>query len=170
METFVYLDGFGGICNIISENEINYNSYGIRLNYSDHNLIFENNIHYNKFYGIYLDNSDYVEIVNNKINKNRHGINVLNSINNDMLTNTMKSNYYGIYFTDSHKNRVFNNTISNCVKCFVEKGQCIDNTFEDNICHEQAILNEWIILGIVLSASAVGLIGFFWIINRRKRQ
>jgi parallel beta-helix repeat protein len=170
LKTFVHHDGMRGIYNIISENEINYNSYGIRLNYSDHNDIFDNDVKSNNYYGIFLDNSDYTLISRNIINNNYHGVNVLNSINNDLLTNTINNNYCGIYFTDSHKNIVFNNTILNSVKCYVENGRCIDNTFEDNICQESLVLNEWIILGIILTASAIGLASLFLIINRKKKR
>lgn len=52
----------------------------------------------------------------------------------------------------------------------MEKARCIDNTFEDNLCQESLILNEYIILGIVLIASAIGLVSFFWISNRKKRN
>ena len=170
IKTFIYWEGMRGIYNIISQNDASYNSYGIKLKYSDHTNILNNILNYNTNFGIFLNLSDYNVVTGNTINNNRHGVNVLNSINNNFLTNKLNNNYYGIYFIDSHKNTVNHNTILNSIKCFVEEGQCIDNTFENNTCQEQPILNEWIILGIVLFISGVGLIGFFLIINRRKRQ
>ncbi|MFX1388486.1 MAG: nitrous oxide reductase family maturation protein NosD [Promethearchaeota archaeon] len=170
LETFIYSDGFRGLYNTISENKINYNLYGIRLDYSDHNQINKNEIKQNKYHGIQFNNSDYLEIYGNEIDNHQRGINILNSINNDLSSNIMKSNRYGIVFTDSHKNIVYNNTILNSVKCFVEIGRCIDNSFEDNTCQELPAINEGLILGILLLSSALALLVVYWIVNRSKRN
>ncbi|MFX1327538.1 MAG: NosD domain-containing protein [Promethearchaeota archaeon] len=165
-----FSEGIANKDNQISENIIHNNSWGIFLKYSSNNEISNNSIKKNQYSGIYADNSDYLNISWNIINENHYGINISECIWCIIELNTINNNYYGIFLRDSHKNIIFKNTLLNNKKCFVESEDCIDNTFEDNICKELENPNIWIIPTIIISVSSVGLIGTIWLIMRKLRK
>jgi parallel beta-helix repeat protein len=87
--------------NIISNNTIMSNKYGIRLITSTSNIIENNLILDSTDTGLYLEYSTYNHVNNNTCSNNEIGIEITDgSYNNQILNNIIDSNYYnGIYIS-----------------------------------------------------------------------
>lgn len=113
----IYLDyssGVPGTGNLIRNNNIANNYYGIYLTNSLNNIITGNIITDND-YGIYLEYSSNNSIDNrifeNIITSNGIGILFEGSLLNDIAGNIMSDNSYGVYFEYSSSNYIFQNII-----------------------------------------------------------
>lgn len=150
----------------ISENQVNNNSYGITLNYTDFNLIVNNIAINNELSGIELYESDYINILRNQIDGNYYGINIHESLNNKLRQNLINYNFYGISLTSSHGHQISNNSLNQNEVCMIENNNCIDNIYEDNDCNE--VGNKgigWIVLTVMTTTLLLGLtliIAIFW--------
>jgi len=121
--------------NNISANIANDNYDGIILKYSDNNNIAGNTANNNYFDGIILKYSDNNNITGNTANNNKDdGIYLDYSDNNFILANNINNNMEGIIFYSSSYNTISNNILIGNNDCFTEKGDCIGNIFENNIC------------------------------------
>lgn len=119
--------------NIISDNILGNNGYGIQFEYSHNNVVFRNKI-MNDGYGIYLydsfdidiyentiiDNSIGIQlhhhskdnvIYGNDITNNEQGINLNVSSYTDIYWNIITDSHYGIYSYDSSNNDIHDDNI-----------------------------------------------------------
>ncbi|MCK5560846.1 MAG: right-handed parallel beta-helix repeat-containing protein, partial [Thermoplasmata archaeon] len=105
-----------GSYNMIYNNNISNNWYGLDLKQFSRSEIIANKISMNTYYGIYIDGySDHNTIEANNISENQYGIffDVTPSFNT-IKRNNVITNYYGITFTRSSNNKIaFNNISSN---------------------------------------------------------
>lgn len=96
----------------VSQNIIRKTNDGIRLNYSDNNMISENIVFSVSFGGIVLAFSSDNIISNNEVSLSYYGIYFYSSSNNFALSNVLSLNFYGVYLYFSTNNNVSSNTIS----------------------------------------------------------
>jgi len=148
---------------------------GIYFEYVDYSLIqnvYSRRHNGSDYYsGVYLDNSDFNQIVNNICQENNRGICPTNSNNNTIsgntcqgndgvgiyffingnntiIGNTCQENSYGIYLVDSNSNTIIGNTC-------LENSQAADNTYDNiflggsdynlianNVCRQGALGNK----------------------------
>jgi len=119
--------------NLISEEIINGGDWGIYLLWANNNTILRNTIK-NVLDGIWLENSDYNDIINNSITLNQAA---------------------GIILDYSSYNRIIGNKIQNHAAgyCIVERNDCIGNIFENNVCTREVPtvsgFNYLIVIGII---------------------
>ncbi len=87
---------------------------GIYMYESFNNTVYDNNIETNEI-GIFIANSDYINISDNRIfESTASGISLYYSNNNTMSKNEVNENFdEGIYLQYSLNNTIFNNTINN---------------------------------------------------------
>ncbi|UCF11608.1 MAG: right-handed parallel beta-helix repeat-containing protein [Thermoplasmatales archaeon] len=100
--------------NIITENLIINNFYGITLYHSLNNIITENTIQNNNHCGIYMSRSSYNTIIGNTIQYHPYnGIGIYDySDNNTIQCNSLTNNdYCGCNIRTSSNNTIINNTI-----------------------------------------------------------
>ncbi len=118
--------------NNITSNNISNNDYGIwPLTGSNSNIVINNTIRLNRWWGIYLEESEYNFFSDNDISNNGNGINLEESDSNYFSYNVISDNWYGmelysssnttilgniflnddLYVYDSYQNTVFNNTV-----------------------------------------------------------
>jgi len=100
--------------NLISEEIINGGDWGIYILWANNNTILRNTIN-NVNQRIWLEDSDYNNIINNSITLNQAA---------------------GIILDYSSYNRIIGNKINNYATgyCIVERNDCIGNIFENNVC------------------------------------
>ena len=107
----VYLSNsdYSRIENIIASN----NYEGIRLGYSNNNILVDNTASSNNDFGIYLYYSSNNIIEDNTVSSNNYeGIFLGSSNNNTIENNTASNNHDGIYLYYSNNNTIENNTAS----------------------------------------------------------
>ncbi|RLI18310.1 hypothetical protein DRO44_01495 [Candidatus Bathyarchaeota archaeon] len=97
---------------IIDQNIISQTNDGIRLNYSNNNVISENEIFLASFGGIVLTSSTENVISSNNISACNYGTYIYTSDTNFVSKNMYSSNLYGIYLYSSTNNIIEGNTIS----------------------------------------------------------
>lgn len=85
---------------------------GIRLNFSDNNVISGNKIFLSSFGGIVIASSADNMVSNNNISGCQWGIYMYASNNNFILNNMLSENFYGIYLYSSINNLILGNTVS----------------------------------------------------------
>jgi len=122
--------------NIITDNNIIMNCYGIHCDHSYYNDIKHNNIDQNSFFGIkfewgrynnisynnvtnsdddgirFMDSSKFNVIYNNLISSNDAGICFWNSNNNTISENNIHQNHQGIHFYKSCMNIIYKNNVT----------------------------------------------------------
>ena len=107
--------------NVISENSINNQGQGIQVgtfnSLADNNIIRNNRIGYNK-YGIDVDSSDGLTIEDNSITYNWYGIYLDGSTDSTITRNIVTDNgyqdqYAGIFLSGSQNNLIYNNYFDN---------------------------------------------------------
>ena len=99
--------------NILDNNNINLNSYGVYLDRSSNNNLTENKISSNT-YGVYMvfSNSNNNLIKENKISSNSYGVYFISSTSNDIIENNLSSNNYGIYLYAAGGNNLRGNSLA----------------------------------------------------------
>jgi len=110
----IYLIGmfFSTSHNVIQENIVESNSWGIDLIYSDHNVIRQNTLNGNNNASIFLFFSDYNSINENKVaNNGQLGIALLVSHHNLVNENKVTNNGIGIGLSGSGWNTVEANNV-----------------------------------------------------------
>ncbi|MFX1499739.1 MAG: NosD domain-containing protein, partial [Promethearchaeota archaeon] len=90
--------------NLISQNSINNNFCGIRLNITQHTDVINNSISNNQISGIEINQGSMDNISNNEINENYYGIRILHSQNSNIFQNIINHNHYGVYLNSSEGN------------------------------------------------------------------
>jgi|GEM_PF-1793942 len=125
--------------NIIRQNNITDNSYGIYLGSARHNSISGNTLAANRYYGINVDISSYYNSISgNTIEDNEYGIYLRQSFNSSISGNIIAANEgYGIRLSGfmtmySSYNTISGNTIVNGGTGILISGQCSSNTFYHN--------------------------------------
>jgi parallel beta-helix repeat protein len=100
--------------NIIKNNSIKYNSYGIDVDLSHYNTISDNTVYYNGV-GFSFDSSNSNFIIKNIIQYGMNGIYLSESSNNNISCNIIQnSNFNGIYLLYSQDNILKDNEMFNC--------------------------------------------------------
>ena len=110
--------------NILDNNTLKSNNYGIYLSHSANNKLLNNRISNNNLNGIRLRASGNNTINGNTVDSSKCGINLgkgfdphanpIPSKNNIIINNTINSNQWsGIYLSDSSNNTITNNAILN---------------------------------------------------------
>ena len=100
--------------NIIYDNNISDNSYGIYSTYSQNNNFSQNTFLSNSGYGIYLNSVSDSVIFGNIFLFNSCGLRIKSSKNNEVFRNQFTDNQKGMYFCCSARyNTVFYNVFSN---------------------------------------------------------
>ena len=134
-EEGIYLQG-GSRYNLIANNTVEYNLYGIRFTYGNYNNVSGNVVANSRSKsGIVLKKSQHNNIVDNIVNSNhRSGIALWSqSSYNNISNNTLSSNNVsGISFDASAQNRVLNNTINSNLDYGVRLYRSSKNMFENN--------------------------------------
>ncbi|MFX1364628.1 MAG: nitrous oxide reductase family maturation protein NosD [Promethearchaeota archaeon] len=152
--------------NLISQNSINNNFCGIRLNITQDTDVTNNSISNNQICGIDVNSSTRIDISTNEINKNYYGIRMIESAACDILQNTINHNHYGVYLNSSIGIDILQNTLHHNRICYFETDDCIGNSYQDNDCIETK--NRGLdyllplILGIISLSSALGLAIFLY--------
>ena len=159
--------------NLISENVVSNNTWGITLDHSDLNVVVDNYVDNNKENGIYLNNSDYTYVLRNNITNNYHGINTINSNRNQVSTNRVTDNYYGVSITNSHNNDIINNTFHDNEVCYRKDDLSTNNRFENSGCKElddsgRILIIGSIWIGVVLSFG-ISFLGVLYYKKKRKK-
>jgi parallel beta-helix repeat protein len=97
------------------DNIITHNTYGIYLEDSSSTAIYDGNrIADNADDGIYVKDSDQINIFENTISSNRCGINISRSTSTDIFWNTIERNKHGIYLYYASSSDIFlNDVVSN---------------------------------------------------------
>ncbi|RLF58603.1 MAG: hypothetical protein DRN27_04935 [Thermoplasmata archaeon] len=123
--------------NIVSGNIASNNNNGIYLHSSNNNTVSYNNAHYNNFSGINLwTNSNNNHISSNNISNNSVGISLYESCcNNNIAGNNASNNEYGIDIEDSSNNNIIleNNVCSNDNVGIYIIINCSNNLIDGNI-------------------------------------
>jgi parallel beta-helix repeat protein len=97
--------------NIVNENEMSDNWYGIEIDSSSDNIVSDNSI-VNSYYGIALDwSSDYNFVEKNFIRSNTYGIAIFGSSMNSLSENNLMNNYNGVYLEWATNNEISGNEI-----------------------------------------------------------
>jgi parallel beta-helix repeat protein len=106
------IDGIdlGKTNNIIKNNYIFENVYGIKLEDS-HNNTIKNNIISDNVGAIFISKCDSIEINANNISKNNGGVILMDSGNTTINSNEIFKNNYGIYLKRSRDNNIIGNDI-----------------------------------------------------------
>lgn len=121
-------------------------------------------------YGVFLNNSDNVEINNNIVTGNGYGIKLLNSDYNTIESNNINNNTRGIGLTASDENTIESNDIVENNQEGIEANTfCIHNTISENFIDdngEQGIFAEYdsqirIIRNTISNNHQQGMIYFF---------
>ncbi|MCK5300946.1 MAG: right-handed parallel beta-helix repeat-containing protein [Thermoplasmatales archaeon] len=125
--------------NIIRDNIIISNEYGIFQLSSHYNNISNNKIYNNKEYGIYLlSNSNYNKITDNVFSLNSCGIRIKGSRYNELNRNIFQGNQKGVYFCcGAQQNIVYNNVFINNSLWHAQ------DTVGDNYWNYEEIGNYW---------------------------
>lgn len=143
----------GGSNNLVEDNTLVNNGYGVTLSYSNDNKILKNYIQDSDLYGIYLWDSDNNYISENEINHcgyyagGYHGIYIsesaspsyVDSINNTIQYNNVYNNRKsGIYINSCDNNTLFGNFLENNVEYGIylfdsDDVNIIGNKINDNI-------------------------------------
>ena len=136
MKAGIYLDGVE-YCNI-SDNNVAYNYYGIRLNYTNNSIIANNNVSSNHEGILLFERNNYNTITDNIINSNsQSGIYLERSSSNNITDNTINSNGDGIYFNfKNNYNMIADNTINSNLRGGINlegnNNTLINNTVNSN--------------------------------------
>jgi parallel beta-helix repeat protein len=100
--------------NIIKENSIQDNNYGIDVDISNFNIIQNNTVH-NNGVGFSLDSSNGNIVIENSIQNSWNGIYLSESSNNNINHNIIKDcDFNGVYLLYSKDNAVKENEMINC--------------------------------------------------------
>ena len=94
----------------ILRNNITYNDMGIRLHFSQHNLVSSNNISHNTNLGLNIAGDNNL-ITNNKITNNGQGLYLYFGDNNNIIQNNIGNNLgYGIFNNGGNLSLIYNNS------------------------------------------------------------
>jgi len=123
--------------NNLNTNNGSNNQYGIYLASSDNNALFENIANSNYYSGIYISGSNYNTLTSNIANSNHDsGITLSSSNYNTLTSNIANSNQYeyGIWLTSSNENTLKSNIAnSNNWHGICIRWYSFDNNLESNI-------------------------------------
>lgn len=101
----------------INNNTASSNLFGIRLQYSDNNILSANTVSSNVYDGFLIDYSNNSILANNDANFNNYGIHIYPFSNNNILTsnNASSNTYVGIWFDSDFLSPYFssNNNLTN---------------------------------------------------------
>lgn len=181
---------YGGGDILITDNIIEDHEYGIYLHNTINNKIYQNDISdcdqafnlwycylcefienklYDDFWNVfYLDDSTNNSFILNDIRDSGGGFELQRESNyNIFLGNVIADCAHGFELEDSSYNRIINNTIVRVTQCFREKGNCIGNVYENNICEEGWNL-PFNIIGTIVGLVGVGAVTSVMMIKRRK--
>jgi len=164
--------------NVIEDNILMNNFYGMTLYVSSENTIRRNIIKNNDHCGIYMSKSSNNTITNNTIQyHNYNGIGIYDSSDsNTIQKNSLNNNdFCGINIRISSNNNIKNNNISdNNIGVHIPQSK---NTVEDNILSNNRIdidkeilpsgLESYLIIAIVV---IIVLIGFIFYVKMRKKK
>ncbi|MFW9874838.1 MAG: nitrous oxide reductase family maturation protein NosD, partial [Candidatus Thorarchaeota archaeon] len=182
--------------NLITENSIKNNSYGINLNYTTDNSIFNNTVNNNEvsgvelhisysntisynnltgnYHGIKCNESRLNQINENMISNNYYGVSLISSDKNNIVQNSINYNHYGISFTSSIRNEIISNVLHYNWMCFIEDQDSYYNNFENNDCIETRKKGQdWIEPLLITTTITTPLLGLAIIIilyRRYKRR
>ncbi|MFX0000670.1 MAG: right-handed parallel beta-helix repeat-containing protein [Candidatus Hodarchaeota archaeon] len=154
----------------VSENDIRYNDYGIKLERDGIHTVSENNISYNIRYGLHSLNSNRNNINSNILDNNQRGIYLQNSDNTYISDNSLANNFYGLYLDRSNYNDIFNNDVCDNNLSLHEGEDCEGNIFRKNDCIDDTFPPgpppEIIIIIVICIAGAMITVGM--VIYKRK--
>ena len=164
--------------NIVENNLITDNFYGMTLYFSSGNIIRKNTIQNDDHCGIYISSSKNNFILNNTIqNNNYNGVGVYYSSDDNVIEGNFFFNngYCGVNIRVSSENYVINNTFSdNNIGIHLPNSpnNASDNSFSNNNIdiEREIILSEpesLLIIGLVV---IIVIIGVFLYINTRKKK
>jgi len=111
----------GSSNNILTNNNVSSNSYGIYLYQSNNNQLSSNIMQSNSQRGITLETSNNNKILNSpQISNNNYGIYLMNGASNNNITkNNLTNNNYGIYIiAGSQINYIYDNFFKNTNNAF----------------------------------------------------
>ncbi|MBI5001449.1 MAG: right-handed parallel beta-helix repeat-containing protein [Euryarchaeota archaeon] len=133
-DTGVCLEGCTNSSNMIRDNTISGNSYGVYLSYSSNIFVNNNAIRDNTMTGIAITgfmSNDQNTIVNNSISDNYNGISIGYSYSNEIINNTIvNSTNYGVTIQQSDSNLLYhNNFINNIIQAHNEGSNAWDNGY-----------------------------------------
>lgn len=132
--------------NYIIKNIIRNNLKGVCIEKGNYNIIKENAILQND-YGIVLSSySSENTILNNTIENNGYGMQFLSTSTNSIINNTIKSNFQGIWLSDSHNNKIMNNTISNNTQNGIYISSSDDNDIMNNTIYNNSYDGIYLLL------------------------
>ncbi|UCE73537.1 MAG: right-handed parallel beta-helix repeat-containing protein [Methanomassiliicoccales archaeon] len=131
----IYLTHSDG--NIISNNNMFENDYGIQISKSNTNIIDHNTISHNDGDGINLESSNWNRVGNNTVLNNDDGIYLNNSGNNKVEKNILSSNEEGIQISSSSNNVIDGNSVLDN-----DYGIHLESSDDNTIINNDAISNE----------------------------
>ena len=125
---------FGSNCNV-SNNIIINNRYGMRIRYTNNNIINGNEIRDNSRDGIqlyYTNNSTIQNNIISRIDGYTVGINSVYCNNNKIHNNTVNKTYYGMYISATTNSTIDSNRVSGCRWKAIMLADAPDNIIENN--------------------------------------
>ena len=158
--TFFYTSSSNNVSlNVIKNN----NNAGIHCYDSDGNVMMQNSID-NNSYGIYLSSVSRFNIVSKNVIRNHihSGILITNQSHyNDIIENLINYNYCGINITDnSDSNDLIGNDLFHNTICYYIENNCDDTLLENNLCPSGDTFDpEWVFMLLIIGIPIVALIG-----------
>jgi len=164
--------------NIVENNLITDNFYGITLYFSSENIIIGNIIQNDNNCGIYISNSKNNTIINNTIqNNNYNGVGLYYSSDNNVIdgNNFINNGFCGVNIRLCSNNNVINNNFSNNnigIHLPNYPNNADNNTFSNNNIdiEREFITTETVSILIIVFAIIIGLIVFILYRNIRKKR
>ena len=165
--------------NIIENNLITDNFYGITIYFSKENTIKNNIIQNDDHCGIYISNSKNNSIIDNTIQNNYYnGVGLYYTSDNNIIKDNIfyKNGFCGVNIRISSNNEVINNNFSdNNIGIHLPNfpNTASNNTFFDNNINieKEFVISETYPLFIIAFAIVIGLIVFifYWTLRKKRR-
>jgi parallel beta-helix repeat protein len=130
---------FGDNCNV-SHNIIINNRNGMRVRYTDNNVICDNEIRDNDDDNIqlyYTNNSTVQNNVISRVDGLTTGIYSVHCNNNEIIHNTVNRTYYGMYISVSTNTTIYANSVNSCRWKAIILTEAPDNIIKDNYLRQQ---------------------------------
>ncbi len=123
--------------NLVADNDIHDNPYGIYLDETNGNTISDNDVYSNYDRGIYLLNANYNIITGNNVYYSDYGVYLEASDNNMLNDNSVNNNYNsGYMISSSNDNQISNSEIFSNYHGINIEGTSINNDINDNQIYE----------------------------------
>ncbi|HVQ01011.1 MAG TPA: right-handed parallel beta-helix repeat-containing protein [Candidatus Thermoplasmatota archaeon] len=144
---------YGSNCNL-SDNLITENFYGIRVRFTDNNMIFGNDLQDNGNFNIYLYDTNHSTVQHNTISnpfQYTEGIVTDHCIDDTILNNTINNTYSGMLISATTNSTIEANLVTNCFFLAVYLDGAPDNTISRNVLNQRIL--DWQACDITLSNS-----------------